>query len=62
MLLNTMRGHRLAKVGVFFLCPLGLQIVNLFCILVMCKNTTATYNYSNEYVFGFANGQPLLYI
>ena len=61
MRLNTMRGHRLVKVGVFFLCPLGLQIVNLFSILVMCKNTT-TYNYSNEYGLGFVISQLLLYI
>ncbi len=40
-------------VGGFFLCVyiiLGLQIVNLFCILVMWKNVTI-YNYSNEYDF-----------
>ena len=50
-----------------FLCVyiiLGLQIVNLFCILVMWQDTipTPTYNYSNEYGFGFANSQPFLYI
>ena len=31
----------------------------------MWENTTAhtaTYNYSNEYGLGFANGQPILYI
>ena len=43
---------------------LGLQIVNLFCILVMWQDTipTHTYNYSNEYGFGFAKCQPFLYI
>ena len=56
-----MRGHRLVKVGVFFFYLLGLQILNLFSILVMCKNTT-TYIYSNEYGLGFANGQLLSYI
>ena len=56
-----MRGHRLVKVGVFFFYLLGLQILNLFSILVMCKNTT-TYNYSNEYGLGFVISQLLLYI
>ena len=56
-----MRGHRLVKVGVFFFYLLGLQILNLFSILVMCKNTT-TYIYSNEYGLGFVNGQLLSYI
>ena len=47
-----------------FLCVyiiLGLQIVNLFCILVTWKNVT-TYNYSNEYGLGFAKCQPFSYI
>lgn len=40
------------RLGIF-LCVyiiLGLQIVNLFCILVMWKNVTI-YNYLNEYDF-----------
>ena len=48
--------------GIFYCyIILGLLIVNQFCILVMWENTT-TYNYSNEYGFGFANSQPILYI
>ena len=48
--------------GIFYCyIILGLQIVNLFSILVLWENTT-TYNYSNEYGFGFANSQPFLYI
>ena len=48
--------------GIFYCyIILGLQIVNLFSILVLWENTT-TYNYSNEYGFGFAKYQPLLYI
>ena len=50
-----------------FLCVyiiLGLQIVNQYCILVMWEeyHNHGTHNYSNEYGFGFAKCQPILYI
>ena len=41
---------------------MGLQTVNCFCILVMWENKHTDHNYSNEYGFGFANGQPISYI
>ena len=48
--------------GIFYCyIILGLLSVNLFSILVLWENTT-TYIYSNEYGFGFANSQPILYI
>ena len=52
----------------FFFCiyiPLGFancQLIMYISNVGEHHRPHGTYNYSNEYVFGFANGQPISYI